>query len=112
MAVEDDILAIQLRSDIFSHEEKKVSGLAKRAVDNGYETLSDGQKAVLKPFLTQPCEGVTDPGGYHNACTSQLSGAELLEAYEEECNFDSLLCEHCRDEANDLAAQYDSFMKD
>lgn len=109
MAVEDDILEIQLKNDTFHGEDGKVSGIAKLAVDKGFDTLSVAQKKVLQPFLTQPCEGVTDPGGFHNGCEVQLSGAELLDAYED---FDSLRCERCRDEANDIAAHRESFMRD
>lgn len=112
MAVEDDILAIQLKNDTFYNEDGKVSGIAKLATDKGFDTLSTLQKKVLAKFLTQPCEGVTDPGGHHNNCEIQLSGAELLEAYEEQYTFDSLRCEHCRDEANDIAAHRESFMRD
>ena len=112
MAVETDILEIQLKNDTFYHEDGKVTGIAKLAVDKGYEALSDAQKRVLEPFLTKPCEGVTDPGGYHNGCEVKLSGAELLEAYEEDIHFDSLLCERCRDESNDIAAHRERFMRD
>jgi hypothetical protein len=112
MAIEDEILAHQLKHDIFHSEDDRVSGIAKLAVDKGFDTLTPRQKGVVNPFLTQPCEGVTDPGGYHNGCAVQLSGAELLEAYEEQSAFDSLRCENCRDEANDIAAHRESFMRD
>ncbi|WP_261282141.1 hypothetical protein [Serratia fonticola] len=112
MAIEDEILAHQLKRDIFYHEDSKVSGIARLAVDNGFDTLTPRQKAVVNPFLTQPCEGVTDPGDHHNGCTVQLAGAELLEAYEEYGAYDSLHCERCRDEKNDIEAHRERFMRD
>jgi hypothetical protein len=112
MAIEDEILALQLKQDIFHNEDSKVSGIAKLAVSKGFGSLTPAQKNVVSPFLTQPCEGVTDPGGYHNDCETELSGAELKEAYQDQGIFDSLLCQRCREEADDIAAQRESFMRD
>lgn len=111
MAIQDEILAMQLKQDVFHNEEQKVSGIAQLAVDRGFDTLTPGQQAVVRPFLTQPCEGVTDPGGYHNNCQVQLTDEALKEAYEES-DFGSLLCEGCRDEQGGYAEEWARFSKD
>lgn len=112
MTVESEILEIQLKNDTFYHEDSKVSGIAKLAVDKGYETLSSAQKAVLAPFLIQTCEGVTDPGDHHNGCSAELTGQALLDAYEGQIQHDSLLCGHCRDEDDEIEAHRERFMRD
>ncbi|CAI0825990.1 Uncharacterised protein [Serratia proteamaculans] len=111
MAIEDEILALQLDQDVFHNEDSKVSGIAKLAVAKGFETLSPAQQSVVRPFLTQPCEGVRDPGGHHNDCQTQLSDVELKEAYEER-GLDSLLCENCRDEQIGYQEHWARFSKD
>ncbi|MBS0974852.1 hypothetical protein [Serratia rubidaea] len=111
MAIEDEILALQLEQDVFQNEDSKVSGIAKLAVTKGFETLSPAQQSVVRPFLTQPCEGVADPGGYHNNCQAQLNGVELKDAYEER-GFGSLLCENCRDEQTGYEEHWARFSKD
>lgn len=45
------------------------------------------------------CSGHTDPGGYHNDCSRELSGDELLNAYEQCGDPDCLQCESCIAEA-------------
>ena len=112
MAFEEDILSEQLKIDAFHNEDGKVSGIAKLAVDKGWASLSALQQRVLEPFLSKPCEGVTDPGGHHNGCEVVLTDAELRDAYHEMVNHDALLCENCRDEANDIAAHRERFFRD
>lgn len=111
MAIEDEILALQLKQDVFHNEDSKVSGIAKLAVTKGYETLSPAQQSVVRPFLTQPCEGVEDPGGYHNNCKVQLTDEALKEAYQLR-GLGSLLCENCRDEQAGYEEHWARFSKD
>ncbi|MCL1122264.1 hypothetical protein N7V09_01885 [Shewanella seohaensis] len=93
-------------------EDQKVSGIAQLAIDKGYENLSPAQQRVLIPFLTSGCEGVTDPGGYHNDCQTQLSNGSYLEALEESEWRDAVQCENCRFEADDYEQQRESFFRD
>lgn len=46
--------------------------------------------------MSIPCDGVEDPGGYHNECIKQLEGGELLQALDDEGYYDALLCDDCR----------------
>ncbi|MGL5665431.1 MAG: hypothetical protein ACRDD9_04800 [Shewanella sp.] len=112
MGTTEQILAVQLERDIFHNEDSKVSGIAKLAVAKGFNTLSPAQQRVLEPFLTQPCSGQTDPGGYHNDCEKVLEGAELLEAYEMSDDGESLQCESCREEAGFYEHQWEKFSQD
>lgn len=100
MSVTESILRHQLDGGVFENEEQMVDGIARRAVDpaHGYESLSAAQKRVLEPFLTQHCGGHTNPGGHHNHCQQVLTGAELLEAYEQSDDVESLECASCRSE--------------
>lgn len=99
MRVIERILARQLELDVFANEEPKVSGIAQLAIDKGFDNLSDLQKKVLLPFLTQPCSGHINPGGHHNECEATLEDEELLAAYEEADDPDCLQCERCSTEA-------------
>lgn len=112
MAYEEEILSEQLKADAFYNEDGKVSGIAKLAVDKGWDNLTPAQKRVLNPFLSKPCEGVTDPGGYHNDCKVVLTDAELKDAYDEYYQHEALLCQNCRDEATDIEAHRQQFFKD
>jgi hypothetical protein len=99
MGVIKRILAKQLEMGVFANEEQKVSGIAQLALDKGFDNLSELQKRVLQPFLTQPCSGHINPGGHHNECEATLESEELLEAYEEADDPEFLQCERCRTEA-------------
>ncbi|UHD38421.1 hypothetical protein LT989_07110 [Citrobacter portucalensis] len=57
----ESLLDTMLEHDRFHDQDTMVAGIAQRAVNIGYENLTPRQKAVLVPFLTQPCDGVTDP---------------------------------------------------
>lgn len=97
MGIEEKIFKIQLENCVF--ETAKVDfaeGLARLAVNKGYNSLSPKQKAILEPYLSLCCSGVTDPGGYHNKCDTLLEGEELLEAYQLSEDIQSLMCESCR----------------
>ena len=98
MSIKEDILSIELEQDIFHNQDRKVSGIARRAVDNGWDSLSESQQAVLVPFLSHPCEGMIDPGGYHNECQQVLEDEELLNAYQNISFYDALLCQDCINE--------------
>ena len=91
----EKILSYQLEHDVFHNLNESVKGIAKLAVDKGYENLTQKQKAVINPQLTKHCSGHTDPGGYHNSYHRELSGEELLAAYEQCDDTESLKCESC-----------------
>ncbi|EKN4936369.1 TPA: hypothetical protein SJ155_000908 [Yersinia enterocolitica] len=107
MAIEDEILAIQLKNDTFYNEDGKVSGIANLAVDKGFNTLSAAQKRVLTPFLTHPCDGVTNPGGHHNDCEVILTDEALRDAYDSKPYYDALLCENCINEKEQYAREWE-----
>ncbi|MEI9598040.1 hypothetical protein V5030_02130 [Moellerella wisconsensis] len=107
MSVTERILNYQITHGIFDGEEHMVRGIAQRAVDNGFASLSSSQQSVIEPFLTQSCSGVTDPGGYHNECEKILMGEELLEAYELCDDSESLECESCRSDSSFYTHQRD-----
>ncbi|MBU1387584.1 MAG: hypothetical protein KKD32_06995 [Proteobacteria bacterium] len=99
MGIEEKIFEIQLKRGVFETAEVDfAAGLAQLAIDKGYASLSNRQRAILEPYLSVPCSGVTDPGGYHNDCSVLLEGKKLLEAYEQSFDSDSLMCEDCRGE--------------
>ena len=114
MSVTESILRRQLDGGVFDKEERMVYGIAQRAVDpaHGYESLSAAQKRVLEPFLTQPCAGHTDPGGHYNDCEQVLTGAELLEAYEQSDDVESPECANCRSQAEAEQRTWDSCFVD
>lgn len=107
MGVIEKILAKQLEMDVFHTEDSKVPGIAKLAVDRGFDALSPAQKRVLEPFLSKQCSGQTDPGGYSNDCNAVLEGAALLDAYDDCDDSESLQCESCREEGGFYAHQWD-----
>ncbi len=109
----EQILKHQIDNNYFDDKQPDfIEGLAQRAVDNGYASLSAAQQRVLQPHLSQPCDGVTDPGGYHNNCSTTLEGAELADAYEQEAYRDALLCQDCIDEADGYEAEWERFSRD
>jgi hypothetical protein len=62
MTIEEKILDYQLNHDVFANAKfPSAEGIAKRAVAEGFSTLSPKQVAVLKPYLSIACSGVTDP---------------------------------------------------
>jgi hypothetical protein len=96
MDIAEKILDYQLTHDVFDNSTfPGTEGIAKRAVTNGFSTLSPKQKVVLEPYLSTTCSGVTDPGGYHNGCSVELDGETLLDAYERCDDTESLVCENC-----------------
>ncbi|MFA0347481.1 MULTISPECIES: hypothetical protein [unclassified Vibrio] len=109
----EQILKHQLDTNYFDDKQPDfIEGLAQRAVDNTYASLSTAQQRVLEPHLSQTCDGVTDPGGYHNNCSTTLEAAELAEAYEQESYRDALLCQNCIDETEEHEAAWERFSRD
>ncbi|WJZ48853.1 hypothetical protein [Halomonas phage vB_HmeY_H4907] len=99
MGVEEKILDYQLSRCLFDNAEfEGTHGIARRAVEMGFNTLSPKQKAVLQPYLYEYCSGVTDPGGHHNNCSAKLEGEDLLEAYERCDDPEILICNSCYSE--------------
>lgn len=101
MSVTEDILRHQLEIDAFYNEEQMVSGIARRAVDQGYESLSGAQRRVLQRFLSQRC-----------SCGAVLEGDALLEAYGDTDDPDSLQCESCRADRDYLAYRADKIERE
>ncbi|MGE8294509.1 MAG: hypothetical protein ACN6PH_03085 [Pseudomonas sp.] len=106
MAVEEKVLEALLKNGTMDEEEQKVRGIAQLAVDRGFDALSAAQQRVLEPFLSTPCSGVEDPGGYHNECPRDLEGEDLVEAIEQSVFYGSVLCENCRDETDRYANEW------
>lgn len=102
MSVIEDILRHQLEVDAFHAEDAMVSGIARLAVDSGYDNLSPAQQRVLARFLSKKCSGFTDPAG-HNNCDVILEGEALAEAYDDSDDGESLQCEACRAERDYIA---------
>lgn len=106
MTIEAEILKALIAQDHFHDEDDMVEGIAKRAIDKGYGSLTPRQQAVLGPFLNMNCPGVSDPGDHHNNCQRKLGGADLLAAIEISYYYDAILCDHCRDESDGYSAHW------
>ncbi len=111
MGVNESILHHQITHGIFDNAAQMVQGIAQLAVDKGFTSLSEKQRAVIEPFLTQHCSGVTDPGAHHHDCGRALTGEALLTAYEESEDSENLECESCRSEKGYYAHQRDKLEK-
>lgn len=107
MSIEQDVLVALLAHDEFHNQDPMVSGIAQRAIDFGLEQLSERQQAVLKPFLTKACEGVEDPGGYHNNCQYALEGQDLVDAINNSGYYGSTLCVDCREEQDGYTNEWE-----
>jgi len=107
MAIDEKVLAAQFDRGGFEGEDSKVSGIAQRAIDHGYSSLSAAQQAVITPFLTLQCAGATDPGDHHNGCEVALEGETLIEALENEMHYEAIVCERCRSELDYYQHQWD-----
>ena len=106
MPVEEKALEVMLKNGMFDEEDQKVGGIAKLAVDKGYQALSPAQQRVLEPFLSVRCSGVEDPGGYHNDCVHDIQGEELPGALEHSAYYGATLCESCREETDRYANEW------
>ncbi|AZC31518.1 hypothetical protein C4K38_3559 [Pseudomonas chlororaphis subsp. piscium] len=112
MSEEIEVLKQLLSNGDLDQEDAKVSGIAKLAVDKGFDHLSAAQKAVLNPHLQRACEGVEDPGGYHNECTVVLEGKDLAAALEQAGYYGSVLCENCVNETEQYAREWDRIKRE
>lgn len=112
MSEEIEVLKQLLDKGHLDNEDAKVSGIAKLAVDKGFDQLSALQKAVITPHLQRACEGVTDPGGYHNDCQVVLEGTELATALEQEAYYGATLCENCINETEQYSNEWDRIQKE
>ncbi|MDO6713414.1 hypothetical protein Q4567_22005 [Aliiglaciecola sp. 2_MG-2023] len=108
MGITEQILDYQLKHGVFDNAAfAGAEGIAKRAVAEGFETLSIKQKSVLEPYLSNTCSGVTDPGGHHNECKAELEGEALLDAYHRCDDTECLVCESCDSDEGYYAHQWD-----
>ncbi|WP_223452279.1 MULTISPECIES: hypothetical protein [unclassified Pseudomonas] len=107
MSIEQEVLKVLIKHGGFDDEDQKVRGIAQLAIDKGYEHLSVAQQKVVQPFLSRKCDGVEDPGGYHNQCAFTLEGAALVEALSNEAYYDGALCEDCVNEATQYANEWE-----
>jgi len=113
MEVTSQILQTQLDKGVFENSNNgAASGVAKAAIANGYDSLSEKQKYVLRPYLKARCSGVVDPGGNHNECQATLEGEALLEAYRVCDDTESLNCENCRSEVDYLNHHRENFFRE
>lgn len=113
MGVEEKILDYQLDHGVFDNAAfSGAEGIARRAVKEGFDTLSPKQKAVLDPYLSETCSGVTDPGDHHNGCTAELKGEALLNAYNRCDDTEFLQCDDCYSEEGYISHQREKFFKD
>lgn len=112
MAIETDVLVALFEVDALHNEKDSVKGIATRAVDHGYETLTLKQQHVISHLLSKSCDGVTDPGGYHNDCKANIEGQDLIEATKNSGYFGGLLCENCRNESEGYEIERAKFMAD
>lgn len=106
MGIDEKILQQQLDQGVFDNASfSGTEGIARLAVSKGLDMLSPKQKAVLDPYLKSTCSGVIDPGGYYNACSTELEGQALLDAYSRGDDPESLVCEICANEEAEHAYQ-------
>lgn len=112
MTVETDVLAELAKVDALHEESDIVRGIAQRAVDNGFETLTLKQQGVINHLLSKECDGVEDPGGYHNNCQTTLQGQDLVEATINSGFYGVWLCEDCRNESDGYDREREKFMAD
>jgi len=106
MTIEAEILKALIEHDHFNDEGSMAEGIARRAIDKGYDSLTAKQQAVLDPHLKMSCPGVSDPGENHNECPRLIDGAELLSAIQASSYYGEILCEHCREESDAYTAHW------
>lgn len=101
------VLEQLLANGSLDNEVDKVAGIAKLAIDKGFESLTGAQQSVLRPFLSHDCEGVENPGGHHNDCQMTLEGEHLAKAVQQEMYYGRVLCENCVDETEQYAREWE-----
>lgn len=112
MTIETEILAELIKVDALHEESDIVTGIARRAVDFGFETLTAKQQVVINHLLSKACEGVSDPGGFHNNCQAVLDGKDLADATINSGYYGVWLCEDCRNESDGYDRERERFMAD
>ena len=113
MGIEERILDYQLIHGVYDNATfAGTEGIAKRAVTQGFSTLSPKQKAVLEPYLSNTCSGITDPGGHHNECPADLEGEALLDAYHRCDDTECLVCDSCNSEEGYYAHQWEKISRE
>mgnify|MGYP005861348325 CR=1 FL=1 len=113
MGIEEGILEYQLSHGVFENASfAGTEGIAKLAVEKGFNTLSPKQKAILEPYLTVSCSGYTDPGGNFNACSVELQGQELLDAYQQSDDAESIICDSCNSEVGYFEHQWNKISEE
>ncbi|MEJ5861665.1 hypothetical protein [Pseudomonas farsensis] len=112
MADEVDVLRKLLEVGYLDDEDAKVRGIARRAIAEGFDTLTEPQKNVLHPWLTRQCDGHTDPAGEIHACQVVLEGKALASAIENEGYYGRGMCESCIDEVEEYERQWDRMNRD
>lgn len=113
MEIEQKILNYQLTHGVFDNATfAGTAGIATYAVTVGFSKLSLKQKAVLEPYLSTTCSGVTDPGGHHNNCLTELKGEALLDAYQRCDDTESLVCDSCDSDQAYYAHQWEKISKE
>ncbi|MFC0336117.1 hypothetical protein [Kushneria avicenniae] len=113
MGVVEEILDHQLTQGVFDNATfDGAGGIAKRAISHGFTSLSPKQKAILEPYLSVTCSGVTDPGGHHNNCSVRLEGEALLDAYRRSDDQENLTCQSCDSEEGYYRHQWVKIQKE
>ncbi|EKO3695199.1 hypothetical protein P0F40_003341 [Vibrio metschnikovii] len=113
MSIEEAILQYQLEHGVFeSAKFSGTEGIVKCAITKGFNSLTLKQKAVLGPYLSTTCSGVTDPGGYHKDCSVVLEGEALLDAYNRCDDIECLTCDSCNSEEGYYAHQWDRISRE
>lgn len=113
MGLQESILKFQIEHGIFDDAEfHGAEGIAKLAIDRGYETLSEKQKNVLEPYLNITCSGYRDPGGNYHDCSVELSDEELLDACHESIGRDGTICNSCLNEIGNFERQWERISRE
>ncbi len=107
MGHEQDILREAFKYDLLHNEDQKTVGIARRALDQGYDSLSPLQRGVIAHLFSAVCEGVVNPGGHRNNCRAEIDGAELVEAISQSNYYGAVLCESCRNEKDGYRREWD-----
>lgn len=107
MSEEQKVVEKLVENGRLDNEDQKVRGIAQLAVDKGYDSLSKAQQSVLEPFLAHACDGVEDPGGYHNDCSVILEGEAFAEALTHEAHYNGVLCEKCINESEQYSREWE-----
>jgi len=105
--INKDILEARLEYELLNTSDNVLTGITKRAIDVGIDSLSSKQKYHVLPLLTEQCNGVTNPGGFHNRCSKTLKDEELLQALNNYNYYESYLCESCINETEDYARRWE-----